>query len=84
MEPGTFKQKHSTKKDFSTQREHFLYLPKNDKFFKRKKVSHPPEIADFPFKEHFSYLRKTKQFSKGKEIPLFAQENKFSKLKTFL
>ena len=41
------------RKRFFDQRKNFLYLPKNDKFFKRKKVSHPPEIADFPFKEHF-------------------------------
>ena len=80
MEPGALKQKHSTEKDFSAQRKNFLYLPKNDKLFKRKKISHPPKRADFPSRKFFYIYAK---LTKGKKNPLFSQENKFSKLKTY-
>ena len=96
MEPGTFKQKYSTEKDFSTQRKNFLYLPKNDKFFKRKKVSHPPEIAGFPFKEIFFiftqnyaifqgkknfFICPRKQIFQTKNFFIITGKNKFSKQK---
>ena len=93
MEPGALKQKHSTEKDFSAQRKNFLYLPKNDKFFKRKKNFTPTQNSWFSIKKFFLYLRKTnqrekksyifprKQIFQTNNLFLITGKNKFSKQK---
>ena len=80
MEPVTFKQKHSTEKDFSTKEKISYTYPKMINFSSEKKISHPPKIADFPSRNFFYIYAK---LTKGEKNPLFSQENKFSKLTTY-
>lgn len=63
----------------------FLYLPKNNQFFKRKNFPHPPERTNFPLKEkiYYTYL-KNSNFSIEKSSSTYLKEINFLPKEKFI